>query len=225
MADRTKKFLWSSLIGMILVCVVVFMALAVFMNRKTKESIQEISAIYMEELNAQLQEKFSSVIDLRLGQVGEVVTQMPEDRFEYGEEMLDILTQSLMVRNFDYVGFLTGEGELSRILGEELEIFNDFDVMEELDKNGHIVGMATNREGDKFLLLGQVAAYSMAEGEESLALVAGVSMEYLNKALYLDENDEQVYSHIIDGEGNFVIRNGGAYRNSYFERVREVYGD
>ena len=65
----------------------------------------------------------------------------------------------------------------------------------------------------------------MEEGEESLALVAGVSMEYLNEALYLDENDEQVYSHIIDKKGNFVIRNGGAYRNSYFERVREVYGE
>ena len=78
MADRTKKFLWSSLIGMVLVCIVVFLMLAFFMNKKTTESIQEITTIYMEELNKQLQEKFSSVIDLRLGQVGEVVAQIPE---------------------------------------------------------------------------------------------------------------------------------------------------
>ena len=77
MADRTKKFLWSSLIGMVLVCIVVFLMLAFFMNKKTTESIQEITTIYMEELNKQLQEKFSSVIDLRLGQVGEVVAQIP----------------------------------------------------------------------------------------------------------------------------------------------------
>ena len=86
MADRTKKFLWSSLIGMVLVCIVVFLMLAFFMNKKTTESIQEITTIYMEELNKQLQEKFSSVIDLRLGQVGEVVAQIPEGGFENREK-------------------------------------------------------------------------------------------------------------------------------------------
>lgn len=225
MADRTRKFLWSSLIGMVLVCIVVFLGLAVFMNRKTNESIQEISAIYMEELNAQLQEKFSSVIDLRLGQVGEVVAQIPRDRYGDREEMLEVLTQSITVRNFDYVGFLTEDGTLSKIYGQELEFFYDADIMEELETTGNLVGMGTNSGGDKFLVLGQRAAYPMENGEESLALVAGVSMGYLNQALYLDENDEQVYSHIIDKNGTFVIRNGGAYRNSYFERVREVYGD
>ncbi len=225
MADRTKKFLWSSLIGMVLVCIVVFLMLAFFMNKKTTESIQEITTIYMEELNKQLQEKFSSVIDLRLGQVGEVVAQIPEGEFENREEMLGLLTQGITVRNFDYVGFLTGNGTLSKIYGQELEFFNNAEVMEELKTTGHLVGMGTNSAGDKFLLLGQAAAYPVEEGEESLALVAGVSMEYLNEALYLDENDEQVYSHIIDKKGNFVIRNGGAYRNSYFERVREVYGE
>jgi len=225
MADRTKKFLWTSMVGMILVCIVVFIVLAFFMNKKTRDSIQEISAIYMEELNGQLQEKFSSVIDLRLGQVGEVVTQVPQDRFEYGEEMCRALTESILVRNFDYVGFLTKEGILSKIYGEELEIFSDFDARAKVEKNGHLVGMGINSGGDKFLLLGQPAAYPMAEGEESMALVAGVSMEYLNEALFLDEKDGQVYSHIIDKEGNFVIRNGDAYRDSYFERVRAVYGD
>ncbi len=225
MADRTKKFLWSSLIGMVLVCIVVFLMLAFFMNKKTTESIQEITTIYMEELNKQLQEKFSSVIDLRLGQVGEVVAQIPEGGVENREEMLGLLTQDITVRNFDYVGFLTGNGTLSKIYGQELEFFNNAEVMEELKTTGHLVGMGTNSAGDKFLLLGQAAAYPVEEGEESLALVAGVSMEYLNEALFLDENDEQVYSHIIDKKGNFVIRNGGAYRNSYFERVREVYGE
>ena len=210
---------------MVLVCIVVFLMLAFFMNKKTTESIQEITTIYMEELNKQLQEKFSSVIDLRLGQVGEVVAQIPEGGVENQEEMLGLLTQGITLRNFDYVGFLTGNGTLSKIYGQELEFFNNAEVMEELKTTGHLVGMGTNSAGDKFLLLGQAAAYPVEEGEESLALVAGVSMEYLNEALFLDENDEQVYSHIIDKKGNFVIRNGGAYRNSYFERVREVYGE
>lgn len=225
MADRTKKFLWSSLIGMVLVCIVVFVVLAKFMNKRTKESIQEITEIYMEELNTQLQEKFSSVIALRLGQVGEIITQVPVEGAEYGKEMLDMLAQSVTVRNFDYVGFLTEEGELSGIYGEELEIHHDIDALEELDATGQLVGMGINREGDKFLLLGQMASYPMEDGGKSLALVAGVTMEYLNQALFLDESDEQIYSHIIDKEGNFVIRNGGVFRNSYFGRIREAYGD
>lgn len=67
------------------------------------------------------------------------------------------------MRNFDYVGFLTGNGTLSKIYGQELEFFNNAEVMEELKTTGHLVGMGTNSAGDKFLLLGQAAAYPVEE--------------------------------------------------------------
>ncbi len=223
MADKTKKFLWSSLVGMVMVCIVVFVGLGVFTNRKTRESIQEISTIYMEELNTQLQQKFSSVVGLRLGQVSEIIAQVPQEDFEYGEEMLRELGASAQVRNFDYVGVYTDEDELTRIWGEELSFPDDGQAIEELKSTGNLIGVGMNGKGDKFLLLGHAANYPMADGKESMALVAGVSMDYLNDALYLDENGRQVYSHIIDKNGNFVIRNGGAYRNSYYDRVREEY--
>lgn len=50
-------------------------------------------------------------------------------------------------------------------------------------------------------------------------------MDYLNEVLFLDTEDEQVYSHIIDLQGNFVIRNGGVYQENYFERMNDEYGD
>lgn len=225
MADKTKKFLWSSLIGMVLVCIVVFVSLGVFTNTKTRESIQEISTIYMEELNLQLRQKFSSVVGLRLGQVQEIIRQTPGDKAVYGEALISELRDSAAVRNFSYVGFYTDGDGLTEISGEKLTLSDNRDAIEELKTTGNLVGMGTNEQGDKFLLLGHPAEYPMEDGRTSQALVAGVSMDYLNDALYLDENDRQVYSHIIDIDGNFVIRNGGAYRNSYFDRVLEEYGD
>ena len=33
-----------------------------------------------------------------------------------------------------------------------------------------------------------------------------------------------MYSHIIDSDGNFMIRNGDAYRENYFDRIEGSYG-
>ena len=48
-------------------------------------------------------------------------------------------------------------------------------------------------------------------------------MEQLNEALVLEEENALVYSHIIQRDGNFVVRNGEAYQNSYFDRIRESF--
>ena len=60
----------------------------------------------------------------------------------------------------------------------------------------------------------------MADGTQSQALVAVLPMDYLKEALFLDEEEGMVYTHIIDQKGEFVIRSGDAFRNSYFDRVR-----
>ncbi len=51
MEKRTRRFLWGSFVCMVVVCIVVFVSLTYFMSQKTNESIQEISQIYMEEVN------------------------------------------------------------------------------------------------------------------------------------------------------------------------------
>ena len=56
--------------------IVVFTALTFFMSAKTNESVEEINKVYMSEINVQLQQKFTSIIDLRLSQVKGVIRKI-----------------------------------------------------------------------------------------------------------------------------------------------------
>lgn len=224
-SKKINIFLIRSIICLILVCIVVFMGLTFFMGRKTKESVEAINKVYMSEINVQLQQKFTSIINLRLSQVeGAVRRTMPNDAV-YGDEMLNELRTSAEVRNFVYLGFYTEDGKLEKIFGEDVESAEISDKVSILHRDGHIVEQGVGEYGEKILLLGSEADYPMADGGYSIALVAGIEMEELNDALFLYNEDAIVYTHIIDAEGRFVIRNSDAYRESYFERIREEFGE
>ena len=45
----------------------------------------------------------------------------------------------------------------------------------------------------------------------------------MSEALFLDDNPSLLYYHIINEDGNFVIRSGDAYLDNYFERIRKRY--
>ena len=106
-----------------------------------------------------------------------------------------------------------------------LEFEDPGNVQVSLEKNGEFVSKGLTQEQERVLLLGIEAHYQLGDGQRSIALVAGIPMDYLNEVLFLDTEDEQVYSHIIDLQGNFVIRNGGVYQENYFERMNDEYGD
>lgn len=69
MNKRTMNFLKGSFVGVIIVCVLVFACLIEFMTSKTEDAITEVSNIYMSEINNQVQQKFSSILSLRLIQL------------------------------------------------------------------------------------------------------------------------------------------------------------
>lgn len=225
MGKKIKNFLKRSFIAMIVICIVVFVWMTLYMSEKTEESIVDVSNIYLSEMNLQLQQKFSSIIALRINQVEGITVLTPPDTSVYGERMLEELRTSVKVRGFSYLGFYTEDGELETIYGKDVEISNNDDVVNSLHHDGNIIARGVNENGDKVLLLGKQAAYPMQDGTRSNALVAGISMEYLNQALYLYSDDAMVYSHLIDSDGTFIIKNGDAYRDSYYERIREEFDE
>lgn len=219
------KFIRNSLIVVIVVCLLVFFGLTALMSYETQQTVAEISKVYMKEMNVQLQQKFSSIVRLRLQQVSGIIATNPPERNQYGQPLLEDLTERCIVRNFSYLGFLSQEGELLDICGDEVEFEDPGNVQVSLEKNGEFVSKGLTQEQERVLLLGIEAHYQLGDGQRSIALVAGIPMDYLNEVLFLDTEDEQVYSHIIDLQGNFVIRNGGVYQENYFERMNDEYGD
>ena len=118
--------------------------------------------------------QFASIAGLRLEQVEGIVARVPADAFDSNEDMIDELILCAEVRNFTYLGFYTPEGGLIKILGNEVSIADNDNVLMHLQNNGEMVGQGVDEAGNKFLLLGKAASYPMGDGNQSMALVAGL---------------------------------------------------
>ncbi len=223
--DKKKTFFFRrTFFIMILICIVVFLWLTLFMGHKTQESISEISRIYMEEMNIQLRQKFSSLISLRLQQVDGIIMRTPPME-QYTEAMTEELQISAEVRNFSNLGFLDVEGNYEQVYGSDLTLTGNEHAKETLERSESLVLRGTDEAGERVLVLGRAAQYPMKSGKTSVALLIAIPMEYLNEAMFLNSDDGMVYSHIIDEKGSFVIRNVGEYAQSYFERLETVVDD
>ncbi len=209
---------------MILICIVVFLWLTLFMSYKTQESISEISRIYMDEMNIQLRQKFSSLISLRLQQVDGIIMRTPPTD-SYDEDVTDELCISAEVRNFTNLGFLDADGNYEQVYGNNLTLNGTEHVKATLERSDSLVLRGSDEADERILVLGKSARYPMKSGKTSVALLIGIPMEYLNEAMFLSSDDGMVYSHIIDENGSFVIRNAGEFAQSYFERLEGVVDD
>lgn len=223
MDKKIKKFLIWSFSCVIVICIVVFIWLVLFMSRKTKDTITEVSEIYMAEMNTQLQQKFQSIINLRLEQVDGIIKRTPPEHIWYRSDTLEELSESAEVRNFIYLGFYTQDGKLETIYGNDVEFIGEDNTKELLASNGSVIKRGINEDGEKLLLLGRPADYRTGNGTTSVGLIAGISLEYLKSALFLDTEGANVYSHIIDQDGDFVVRSSDEYRDNYFKRIEDKF--
>ncbi len=226
MDKKVISFFRHSISTVVVICVAVFILLTLFMSHRTEQTVEEISNIYMSEMNQQIQQKFRSIIRLRLEQVEGIIKRNPLDTEKNNQQLLEELQVSGEIRNFTFLGLYGENGDLEIVYGDEVKISDtDEDIQTSLNESEDLVTYGQNDQGEKILLIGKKAAYEMKSGNISKAIIAGISMEYLNQALFLEENDAVVYSHIIDKNGNFVIRNSDAFRESYFERIMEQYDE
>ncbi len=223
MNRKIKYFLRGSFVLVITVCTIVFLGLTHVMTRKTEDSISEISEIYLSEMNLQLRQKFYSIVNLRLEQVEGIIKLIPPHEVEYDEALLSRLRSNAQSRNLTYIGFCNESGGLEEVYGKNIVSTKGGEkVINALKSGNDIVEQGIDEDGERILLIGKKAAYPMENGEKSLALVVGVPMEYLNDAMFLEAGEGQIYTHVIDSEGDFIIRNVVDNKANYFERIQET---
>lgn len=223
MEKKINRFLLISLIGAVIVCSAVFFGTTAIMQGETTNTISEIGEIYMTEMNQQVQEKFVSIIDLRISQVEGVIRRTPPNTSKYNRDIINQLKTSAEVREFEYLALYRKNGESEIIYGSKITAKNQDEFKKVLSDDNLKVTSGHNTKGKHLLLLGIPAKYVMKNGKTSDILVAGISMDSLSKNLFLYTDENRAYSHILDDNGNFVIRSGDAYRDSYFDRIDEMY--
>lgn len=207
MYQKTKKKLWISFLCLIVICIVIFAWMYRFLGEKNEETVTEIGMIYMSEMNRQLEQKYSTIIDLRKSQVEGILKRTSPDSVSYDEQMLEEMRLNASVRNALYMGFYTKDGENETIYGEPLELENAEEFQALLDREIQVASCQL-ANGKKMILLGAEADYPMSGGRTSELLVVGFDMEDLEQALVTQEENALVYTHIIQADGTFVVRNG-----------------
>ena len=219
MNKKNMKFLRRSSAGMIIIWIVVMVLLYLFMSSATEKSIMKVSNIYMSEISDQIQEKFTSVITLRMVQLDGVYKRTPPDSEDSRETMLEQLGISAEVREFSSLGFLSEDGEIETVYGAAVTRSDTEEAVIYLINSGRIVTQGYNDSGETFLILGTEAEYQMSSGKTSISLIAAIPMEYLSEALFLYADEGGMYFHIIDGDGKFILKNADIADEDYFSRM------
>jgi len=222
MEKKIKKFLIYSCISVLILCTFVFSYHIIFIGDRTDDVILSVNELYMSEMSTQLQQKFNSIISLRLEQIDGIIKANKQNDITYNPKMLSDMEERGKIRGFDCLFFLTKDYKQKTIYGDSIEIVGSYKFFN-FEESGEMIEYGYNKDGKKFLILAKKAEYKLNNNETTIALAAGIPMEYLDDAMYLSSSDGLSFCHIIDSDGTFVIRTYDAKRNSYFERIKAKF--
>ncbi len=223
MKNRTTRFLVISLACISILCVVVFSYLASRMNRRGAEAIGELGAIYMSGMSEQAATHFGTAIELRLSQVGALVDSVPPSGVKDRDSAAVALSYNARARGFDHLALCSGDGSFEMLYGSQISIDASDPFAQSLMAGEEQMTTGRDEQGDQLMLMGIPAAYPMAGGGESVALVAALPVSYISDTLSLDADDSLIYYSIIDREGRFIVRDSDITDETYFQRVRDRY--
>ncbi len=220
MIKNAKRFLLISFSTLALVCVIMFELASSKIEENSRSAISEVGEIYMMAMAKQTQQKFDAVVDLQIMEMKGILERHPPETETYGKEMLEQLALSAQVRNYTYLGLFTAEGESETIYGEAVEYQDESTFKTVLNDSNLRVFSGINKQGERQLCMLINAAYPMQGNKHSVAMVAALPMEYLERILALDEKDNLMYSFIIRKNGTYVVRNK---EDNYFEHISEMF--
>ncbi len=220
MIKNAKRFLLISFSTLALVCVIMFELASSKIEENSRSAISEVGEIYMMAMAKQTQQKFDAVVDLQIMEMKGILERHPPETETYGKEMLEQLALSAQVRNYTYLGLFTAEGESETIYGEAVEYQDESTFKTVLNDSNLRVFSGINKQGERQLCMLINAAYPMQGNKHSVAMVAALPMEYLERILALDEKDNLVYSFIIRKNGTYVVR---SKEDNYFEHISEMF--
>lgn len=222
MKNKITRFLTRSLIFILAVCIVVFGFLAFFMNQRSVQTINKVGVLYMSGMNEQKTKHFETVIDMYLSPLealAETVSSEDEDK----EALRRNLTFRAKEQTFEALAFYFQDGTFDMIYGDPIDSLNPEPFLESLENGTKKVSAGVDSTGNRVILMGIPLTDYTAAGEECIALVAALPIDYISDALFDDEKTSLLYSFVIRRDGSFVIRQFEEFRESYFERVRVLY--
>ncbi len=221
MKKRPNSFFIVSFSIMIAVGIGIMLVFVFVMKKNSREAINELGAIYMEEMNDEITMHFQTTIDLRLNQVESMVGRNPESAFSDEEEMKSVLSEEGQMHEFISLALIARDGSIEMLYGESIELVDPQPFITSLNNKEKKVALGVKPDGEKTVILGASASYPMENGENCAALIAGISIEDVKNILSVDKEGAITYSSIVRKNGDFVVNNFNETRDNYFDRMRD----
>ena len=219
MEKRITRYLKISFLAVAVICIGLFLFMGVYLNREIADTTNEVSHLYMEEIHSQLQQKFDTILKLRAMQLDAII-EAAEKADNWTDEMVDELENSATAKDFIAAGLYRGDGTIDMIYGDEIKLADRLAGNCSCEKQNHMIQLGYTKDGEKVLVLGRTEVLEMADGGMSEALFAVLPFAYFNDAMYLNVPETQVTSHVIDREGNYIIKNREAEKyDTVYERI------
>lgn len=226
MKNRNIRELVIIFILMFILCGGIYVVLMSRVMGASRDTAMEISDFYLERMNLQIISHFETTVDIKLAQVESIIKTMPPEGELQGAELREAMAVSGVARDFIFLALLSEDGSVELILGENVVVADEEPFLASLmDGYNKIAAAKMKGVEEEIMMLGVPCAYDMENGEKSIAMVAGINVDYVNTTLFMDSQSQDTYSHIIRRNGDFVIKGGSAVLDNYYERLRSVVLD
>ena len=220
---KTTSFLLVSFFALIAICIGVLFIFANTIGEKNEDAINKIGEIYMSGMNEKTSLHFETTISQQLDQLESILRNNPPATFTYNEAMIDELTYEGKIRDFEYLALMDGNGNIEMIYGDYIHLADPDPFVESMRNKEKKIAVGETESGKVISMLGITATYPMESGKRSMAIVAGIPVDYIDTLLCLDITDSLTYSHIIRRDGTFIIKNAMVTNSDYFSRMLETY--
>ena len=226
MKNKTSRFLIVSFLLLLVISSCIFLYLMDRMKNKSRDTTMEVGEFYMERMSEQISKHFQTAMDIKLSQVESIIKTMPPNGELKGQELIENMAISATARAFEFLGLVDADGNIERILGEDVTITDEALFLDALGKGEKQIAAANAPGADAgMVLLGVPCQYDMKDGQKSIALVGGIDSSYVYHLLSLNEEDNDVRSYIIGENGDIFIKSKVFEADNYFDYLSIIIDD
>ncbi len=214
------RFVQVGLIILIICSSMIFMYMNTQIKSLNEDAMERVGFVYTAGLSKQMvlhaNTYFENNFNLQKDAVKEA-EKRPENR------QREYLKETLLGNGYQYIALYNADGKMEVLAGDgDYSIYDESILDHVLVKHHDIVTLMHNIREDR--MIGMVISREFVlDGMEYSGVICGVLPEVVNERLALSSDGTMVFSYIIRKDGHFVVRNEGAFRESYFDRIQEEY--
>ena len=155
--------------------------------------------------------------------MAESIAHIAVDKETSGYGSKDEIEYGAKARHFLCAALYSADGNIEMIFGDPVKLNHPDSFLESLINGDRKTASGIDESGNDVILFGVPCEYPMADGNTSLAMVVGLSSQYMGEVLFLDSDESLSYSYVIRKDGSYVVRNEDGLHENYFDRLYSIF--